>query len=121
MGKLLRSLLAGDQATLDWSLNDHSMQLPIGMDNVFRTTPINQTERLGVFGANPKTLTTDFVALRGKWLSDNIFELTMQFLDSTRRQIVNFQFTENKVNIIQSNNNGDTINTVSFQGQVEAQ
>jgi len=118
-GEAFKLSFAGDQATLDWSLKDQSLHLPIGMDHVFITTAVDQTERLSPFGADPKTLNPGFVALRGIWTDDVTFELTMQFLNSTRRQTVSFIFAEDKVNIIQTNMNGISPVTVPFKGQVQ--
>jgi hypothetical protein len=110
----------GDQATLDWSLKDQSMQLQIGMDNVFRTTPTNQTERLSPFGANPKTVNPGFIALQGSWKKDKSeFDLTMQLLNSTRRHTLVFLFAGDKVTVTQSNIDGGDTTTVTFQGQVQ--
>ena len=46
----------GDQATLDWSYKDQAIQFPIGMNNVFRTTPFDQKEMTNLFGGTERQL-----------------------------------------------------------------
>ncbi len=119
-GETFTLTFTGDQAALDWSMKDQSIHLPIGMDNVFLTTPTNTTERLSLFGADPKTVSPGFIALRGSWSGPDTFELIMQLLDSTRRNTVDFSFTGDKVTVKQSNVNSDETTTVTFQGQVQS-
>ena len=116
-GEAFKLTFAGDQATLDWSFKDQSMKFPIGMDNVYRATPFEQTEMTSLFGGTEQRLGHVFLALRGSWTAIDTFELTMQNLDSSRHHTVIFKFAEDKVNTIQSETiNGDI---VSLQGQVQ--
>ena len=118
-GEAFTLTFTGDQATLDWSFKDQSIQLPVGMDNVFRTTPYNQTEALSFFGANQKPLGPIFFALRGGWTTDDTFVLTMQILNSANRHTLRIIFSGDKVRIIHTETaSGDS---VSFQGQVQSQ
>jgi CubicO group peptidase (beta-lactamase class C family) len=117
-GEAFTLTFAGDQATLDWSFKDQAMHFPIGMDNVFRTTPFNQTEMSSPFGAVEHILGQIALALRGSWTSNDTFELTMQNLNSVKRHTMSFNFTEGKVNIFHSET--DTSDTSSLQGQVQS-
>ncbi len=116
-GEAFTLTFIGDQATLDWTFKDQSMHFPVGMDNVFRTTPFNQTEDLSLFAATQPPLGHIFLAFKGTWTSDGNFALTLQILNSGKSHKLIFTFTEDKVNIIHSQTDSPEI--VSFQGQVE--
>ena len=117
-GETFTLSFAGDQATLDWSLKDQSIHLPIGMDNVFRTTPYDQTEDLSLFHAIQQPLGPIFFALRGSWTSEAVFVLTMQILNSNNRHTMFFTFAGDKVNILHSETASS--DTVTFIGQVQS-
>ena len=69
------------------------------MDNLFRTTPFDQTEMTNLFGGTERQLGPVILALRGSWIRDASFGLTIQDLDSVRLHTVIFIFAEDKVRI----------------------
>jgi CubicO group peptidase (beta-lactamase class C family) len=121
-GEAFTLTFTGDQATLDWSFKDQSVQFPIGIGNSFSTTPFDQTGMTSVLGATEQRLGQVFLALRGSWTGDDTFELTMQGLDSIRRHTATLTFAGDKVkvNTIQTEpvDNGNA--PVSLQGQVQS-
>ena len=118
-GEAFTLTFTGDQATLDWSYKDQAIQFPVGMDNYFRTTPFDQTEMTNLFGGTERQLGPVIFALRGSWIRDVSFGLTIQVLDSVRLHTVIFIFAEDKVRYtLNKTSIGDS---VSFQGTVQAQ
>ena len=97
-----------DEAHLFWKVNDQTMDLLVGLDDVFRLTKLDSLDTAAlaepeVYGINATEYSEFTTSIKGGWVSKIAFRMSFQFLGYSFGNRMDFAFAQDGVDVRKAN------------------